>query len=387
MKIFLCRKALTTSVGAFLVLFILSCQTIPTEPARQLQSDVKKDPAIIISFFGDVIIHERLRQREESSNEGYQTIWSAVQKYIDHSDLSYANLEGPVAPEIGGVSGFPLFNFPEEIIPTLKKNGIDIVSSANNHALDRQARGVEVTIANLKKHNLAFSGTITSEAQLASKNESWWGLTSLQGSNLKVAWIACTEMTNGHVDKENQILYCFKNKEKIRSLVQDLKTHQEIAGIIITPHWGEEEKFGIENARQSWGQQLLNDGAVAVVGSHPHVIQKVENFKTVDGRNTFIAYSMGNFVSNQPWIPNKTSMMLLAKWKLNDLDKLELADLKYIALWMNRTVEKDNTAKYRISTVWDFAKMPADAVSIWKQQLGEERRLKSSHEADLFFSL
>lgn len=387
MKIFLCRKALTTLVGAFLILLIISCQSISKEPVRHLQSDTKKDPSFIISFFGDVIIHERLRLREESSNEGYDTIWSAVQKYIDHSDITYANLEGPVAPEIGGVSGFPLFNFPEEIIPALKKSGIDIVSTANNHALDRQSRGIEVTISNLKKYDLAYSGTISNEAELTGNKASWWGLTPIKGASLNVAWIACTEMTNGHIDKQNQVLYCFKNKDKIRSLIQDLKARNDIAGIIITPHWGEEEKFEIESSRREWAQQLLNDGAAAIVGSHPHVLQKVENFKTEDGRAGFIAYSMGNFVSNQPWTQNKTSMMLLTKWKLNELQKLELSDLKYIALWMNRTSEKDNTFKYRISVIWDLLKMPADAISVWQQQLGNERRLKSISEADLFFGL
>ena len=71
---------------------------------------------------------------------------------------------------------------------------------------------------------------------------------------------------------------------------------------------------------------------------------------------------------------------------MTDLQKLELVDLKYISLWMIRTIEKDNTAKYRISTVWDFVKLPSEAVAIWQQQLGFEKRLKTSDEADMFFS-
>ncbi len=359
--------------------------------ATQLQSignaQRKKVPPIVISFLGDIIIHERLRHREESSNEGYQSIWQAIQKYINLSDTTYANLEGPVAPEIGGVSGFPLFNFPEEIIPTLKQSGIDIVSTANNHALDRKAIGVELTIHNLKRYELAFSGTVIVQDDENQESQNWWGLTTIKNSTSKVAWIACTEMTNGHIDTKNQILYCYKNKDKILSFIQSLKERSEIAGIILTPHWGEEEKFDIEDLRREWAQQMLNQGAAAVVGSHPHVVQKIENYKTADGRNTFIAYSLGNFISNQPRVPNKTSMMLLSKWTLNDAHKLELQDLKYLALWMNRTDEKNATSKYRISIFWDLIKMPVDAISIWQQQLGAERRLKSSAEADFFFGL
>ncbi len=394
----LCRLALTIKVRAFFVLVALmstACQSeikkstrhSGTETNRHLQSDsgIAKSNPIVVSFLGDVIIHERLRKREELTNEGYQSIWSALQRYIDRADISYANLEGPVAPELGGVSGFPLFNYPEEIIPTLKDNGFDIVSTANNHALDRRADGIRITIENLTKNKLAFTGTISSASQVDSKKETWWGFTPIKNTNVKLAWLACTEMTNGNVDKEEQVLYCYKNREKIKILIQALRAEPDVAGIIITPHWGEEEKFDIAAGRRIWAQQMINEGALAVVGSHPHVVQKLEDYTANDGRKSFIAYSVGNFVSNQPWTPNKTSMMLLAKLHLNAVQKLEVTEVKYISLWMTRTIEKDNSSKFRLSPVWDLSKVPADAALIWKEQLGLENRIKSAKEADLFF--
>lgn len=402
MKFILPQKALTFKVRAFYIftfLFFMSCQSpslkpqaieltaiSSDEPLRNLQSDILPLQKVIVSFLGDVIIHERLRHREESSHEGFQAIWFAIQKYIDQVDMSYANLEGPVAPELGGVSGFPRFNFPEEIISSLKKNGFDIISTANNHALDRNALGIKKTIQNLNKYHLAYTGTISSEADIQNKKETWWGLTAIKGTNLKLAWIACTEMTNGNVDKENQILFCFKNQEKIKNLIQALKTKANIAGIILTPHWGQEDKFTIEAERSTWAHSMINEGALAVVGSHPHVLQKIENYKAADGRNSFIAYSMGNFISNQPWTPNKTSMMLFSKMEINRDQKLEIIDLKYIALWMARTIDKDHTSKFRIYPIWDLLNAPPEAISIWQGQLSEERRLKTAIEAAEFLT-
>ena len=341
---------------------------------------------VIISFFGDVIIHERLRHREDISHEGFQTIWFQIQKYIDQTDITYANLEGPVAPEFGGVSGFPRFNFPEEIIPALKNNGFDMVSTANNHALDRNALGIKKTIENLNKYHLAYTGTISSETDIQNKTETWWGLTSIRNTNLKLAWLACTEMTNGNLDKENQVLYCFKDQEKIKNLIQFLKVQSSIAGIILTPHWGQEEKFDIDEVRRTWAHEMIDEGALAVVGSHPHVLQKIENFKKADGKTSFIAYSMGNFVSNQPWTPNKTSMILFSKMKINSQQKLEIVDLKYISLWMDRTIDKDYSSKFRIYPIWDLSKAPPEAISIWHEQLGEDRRLKTADDATAFLS-
>lgn len=406
MNLHFCRKALTNKVRAFFIfsfLLFIGCQSSqvgsqfmavpevhhPIEPVRKLQSDASGNE-FIISFLGDVIIHERLRLREELTHEGYPIIWSGIQKYIEAADIRYANLEGPVAPEIGGVSGFPLFNYPEAILPALKSSGIDVVSTANNHALDRHASGIKKTIEHLKDYQLSFTGTITSPDHVLQKKETWWALSDLKGAglkntNLKLAWLACTEMTNGNHDTENQVLYCYKDKEKIKNLIDELRHNPDVAGIILTPHWGEEEKFEIQLGRRLWAQTMINSGALAIVGSHPHVVQKLEEYITATGRRSFIAYSLGNFVSNQPWIPNKASMQLLAKMKINEQEKIELVDLKYIALWMNRTIEKEGSAKFRLSPVWQMTKMPKEAIAIWNEQLGEERRLKDPAAAENFF--
>ncbi|MBC7467530.1 MAG: CapA family protein [Bdellovibrio sp.] len=401
MILVLSRKALFVKVGAFFILTLATlmlgaCQSLPVK-IRHTQNTGEIKPQIItpvkpsipgpftVSFVGDVILHERLRKREDMTHEGYDKIWRSLQTYIDAADISYANLEGPVAPEYGGVTGFPMFNYPEQIISDLKNNGFDIVSTANNHVLDREAKGIRKTIENLKKNDLAFTGTVTSSELAAQGIDKWYGLTPLPGTSSYIAWVSCTEMTNGNPDKEELVLYCYKDREVIKAIVQQLKEMPDIAGIIMTPHWGEEEKFEIELGRKIWAHQMIDLGAMAVAGSHPHVVQKIEDYQSKDGRKTFIAYSLGNFVSNQPWTPNKASMMLLAKFKMNVLRKLEISDLKYIPLWMNRTVESDGTSKFRLEPVWNFAKKPADAVKIWREQTGEKYLLRSSEQADLFF--
>lgn len=396
-----CAKALTVKVGAFLILAasfltLSACQSAPVK-TRQTQNTGDIKPQVIapikivtpgpftVTFVGDIILHERLRKREDITNEGYDKIWGSIQPYIDAADISYANLEGPVAPEIGGVTGFPLFNYPEEIIPTLKDNGFDIVSTANNHALDRKSKGVIKTIENLKKYGLAYTGTVTSSRAAADGSEPWWGLTPLPNTSSYIAWVSCTEMTNGNKDIDELVLYCYKDREIVKALVQQLKATADIAGIILTPHWGEEEKFEIDKGRKLWAHQMLDLGAIAVVGAHPHVVQKMEEYTTADGRKTLIAYSLGNFISNQPWTPNKASMMLMAKFRMTPKYQLEIDQVKYIPLWMNRTIERDSTSKYRLEPVWDFAKKPADAVKIWREQTGETNLLKTPESAEAFF--
>ena len=344
---------------------------------------------LVLSFVGDVIIHERLRRREVATGEGYQVIWSAVQKYLNLADLRYANLEGPVAPDLAEPSGFPRFNYPENILISLKQARFDLVSTANNHALDRGFQGVQSNLKFLKKHHLSHTGTISDETSLLAGHETWWSLTKLSAvsSDKKIAWISCTEMTNGIRDIKHQVLYCYKDKKLIFELINQLKHQDDIAAIILLPHWGEEEVFDIEAHRRRWAHLMLEQGASAIVGSHPHVIQKIEHYITRDQRQTLIAYSLGNFISNQPWIPNKTSMMLFLKFSLDKAQsKAVLKDVKALPLWMNRSVASTGTTIFRVVPGWLEKKIPDEARDIWFEQIGEDKILKSDAETLHFLS-
>lgn len=338
---------------------------------KRIINSIPNSEKINIAFVGDVIIHERIRKREEKTGEGFYKIWENIQSYLQQADFVYANLEGPVAPEYGGATGFPLFNFPESIIPSLKNYGINIVSTANNHSLDRQAKGVRRTIENLNKYNLLHVGTVGNSQVGEEALELWWKITPI--NEFRVAWIACTEMTNGIRDKENQVLYCYKDREQIKTMIQKLKDQVDI--IILTPHWGEEDTFIVESNRTIWAKKMLDYGATAVVGSHPHVVQKVEQYVTADQRQTVIAYSLGNFISNQPWTPNKASMILYLQFNRAPDQKIHVGQYSYIPLWTVRTIEKDTTSKYRIYPVWDIKKH--EAGKIWQDQLSEDRRIKN----------
>jgi hypothetical protein len=70
-----------------------------------------------------------------------------------------------------------------------------------------------------------------------------------------------------------------------------------VAAVIVTPHWGIQYSDTPIDTQRSFARQVLNAGATAVIGTHPHVLQPWEKYVTSDGRETFIIYSLGNFVS------------------------------------------------------------------------------------------
>ena len=75
---------------------------------------------------------------------------------------------------------------------------------------------------------------------------------------------------------------------------------------MVLPHWGVEYQHTPTGTQKTWARRYLEAGAVAVVGSHPHVLQPWEKYVTSDGREGFILYSLGNFVAGQAGLARKT---------------------------------------------------------------------------------
>jgi poly-gamma-glutamate capsule biosynthesis protein CapA/YwtB (metallophosphatase superfamily) len=361
-------------------LFILSCAN---KSAWESEKNLKpaachgREPTIKIAFVGDIILHQRLRQREEKTKEGFSTIWQELQPLFDTADILYGNLEGPVAHELGGVSGYPRFNFPESILPELKKSGFDVVSTANNHSLDRGFKGIDLTIRKLRRYELLFTGTTSSDTPA----DPFYTLVPIekfiQKKQRYVAFIACTEMLNGHLDKKQQVLLCYEKENFIRQLVADLSQRADVKAVIVTPHWGEENIFIASERQKKWARSLIGSGAKAVVGSHSHVIGEIEKYK-----NGIILYSLGNFVSNQPAPENKLSKVFYIH-----LDQQgALLETRALPIFMHRQLQKDGTAMFRLRPVWDWSVPGVELKNKWQKLTPLSMRIENEQQLETFMT-
>lgn len=74
---------------------------------------------------------------------------------------------------------------------------------------------------------------------------------------------------------------------------------QEADFVVVGVHWGVEDSHNITQAQRTLAQSLADWGADVIIGTHPHVLQDAEWRTAADGRNVFVAYSLGNFLSTQ----------------------------------------------------------------------------------------
>jgi poly-gamma-glutamate synthesis protein (capsule biosynthesis protein) len=279
-------------------------------------------PRITIGAVGDVLLHGPLQQQAiaKASTGRFASLWAPVKDLLAAADTQYANLEGPTAhgvnasgrnvPDPGfrfdnNVYGsYPQFNYHGSLEDDLVATGFDVVSTANNHAMDRRSLGADRTIERLREVGLPFTGT-------RHRNEAtapWSTTTTARG--FKLAWLACSFSTNGIPDSANQVLGCWEDEATVVAEIKKLRATPGIDAVIVTPHWGEEYTANPTRAQRDLGHRFLEAGATLVLGSHPHVLEPWEKYKTADGRETFVIYSLGNFVSGQAQLARRSTILL-----------------------------------------------------------------------------
>jgi poly-gamma-glutamate synthesis protein (capsule biosynthesis protein) len=212
------------------------------------------------------------------SNFGERVFWG--------TDLSIANLEGPISPtEMPPVKSLTMnFNFPPKTVDVLYWLKLDAVSLANNHTYNNGQSG----FANTKKV-LADKGINFVGKQEGFDEDS---VSVFDNGKMKMAVVAI------------DILAISAN---LVPTIQELKAQGCL--VMIMPHWGIEYEPIHSPAQERLAHTWIDAGADLVVGGHPHVVQDAEIYK-----NRPIFYSLGNLLFDQDWsIPTQKGLIIAGK--------------------------------------------------------------------------
>ncbi len=239
---------------------------------------LSEDRDLTILAFGDMMMGRYVRTlMDESGSKGYvfKNIRGYEGRFFEGADIVHGNLEGPIKGK-GKKGGTSMsFSFNEDIAPFLKNNGFNLMSIANNHAVDQGWEGRDTTISALNKAGVSWCGH-PSEADPLSVYYKWIG-------KKKMAFVCFQDVTHKLDD------------DAALDLISDVR--EGVDYLIVSVHWGQEYKH-----RPDWGSQIepgrafIDAGADFVIGHHPHVVQ---SFEIYNGK--FIFYSLGNFVFDQYW--------------------------------------------------------------------------------------
>ncbi len=204
---------------------------------------------------------------------GTPNLFGRVSEALQSADLTIGNLEGAISaapvPADSVWLHLPL-NTPE----TLSEAGFDLVSLANNHALDAGRAGLADT-----RRLLRAAGLEPVEGE---------GATLREIDGLSIAFLAWNDL--GEPDRD--------------PLLTALRAARATADVVVVMvHWGREYQRHPALLQRELAGELLDAGVDVVVGSHPHVVQdlRIAQPAAASGRTQLIAYSLGNFAFDQGW--------------------------------------------------------------------------------------
>lgn len=267
--------------------------------------DASLSSSIVVAAVGDVLLDGPLHRQGADDEQGFGAVWEPVAPLLRDADVAYANLEGPLGG--GATAGFPRFNHPDRLADDLVALGVDVVSTANNHSLDRGRGGLVRTLDRLDAAGLQHTGTRRTKA------ERWF--TIVERGGWRIAFVACTFAANGRPDPHRQVLRCYRHRQHVLRLVTDLASRDDVDAVIVTPHMGLERLDRPRAKERRFARQLIEAGAVAVLGAHPHKLHRVDRVATTgdSDHHAVIAYSLGNFVSGQRTLAMRTGAVLFLK--------------------------------------------------------------------------
>jgi len=248
---------------------------------------------------GDALIHDGVYKDALKSDGSYQFFsqLSLIKPIIEQYDLAYYNQESILGGTKIGLSSYPRFNSPYEVGDAFVDAGFNLVSTANNHTLDRGSEAILNSIAYWKtKDDVLMSGTCDS---FACREEIPTG----EKNHISYAFLSYTTTTNGLViPKGQEYLVNLYSEEQVRKDV--LKVRDMVDVILVAIHWGNEYQDYPNADQRQIAKFLAELGVDVVIGTHPHVIEPVE---WVD--DTLVFYSLGNFISAQQGIDRLVGLL------------------------------------------------------------------------------
>lgn len=287
-----------------------------------------------IFFGGDIMLSRNVEAKIAEAND-YTLPFENLFKDISNADISFANLESPFN-DIGdhSVEGSLIFNANPQSIQGLTKAGFDVLSTANNHALDQGTKGIDFTINHLIAHGILPIGTFAStdsnhdySQNVIKRDDTTYGFLSY----------SYTALNDGGKTTSPQVAD-LNNLPKLKQDIVKLKGHFADV-VIVNMHAGIEYTRTPSKAQIEFAHAAIDAGADLVIGEHPHWVQTIEQYK-----GKWIFYSLGNLVFDQMWSTDtRQGLTLLVTYEQNEIQKIELRPIIIDNFCCPRWADRDET--------------------------------------------
>ena len=269
----------------------------PSPTAAPTPEPTPQVTTLRFSATGDNLIHQGIYKQanRRAGGEGYDFsyCYDNVRDFYADFDINWINQETLINDRYEPAT-YPCFSTPGQMARDLYDVGFRVFSISNNHTYDKGAGGIEAT--------LEFWDTMPEDTVVCGlyRGQEDYSNIRLQTVNgVTIAYLAYTEHTNGIPTPSDAVANVIYTSE-LDVIQSQITQAAEMADlVIVSNHWGVEGSHTITDAQRNLAQQMVDWGADVIIGTHPHVVQNAEWLTSADGRNCFVAYSLGNYLNAQ----------------------------------------------------------------------------------------
>lgn len=296
------------------------------EEQLNIETLVKQDTIAKVSIVGDILCDDdMIADAKVNDTYNFSHMFENVKRILDKSDITVGTMETNFTDN--EFSDYGKCNSPKEFAQAVKNSGIDLVSIAHNHSLDYGVDGLVKTEEYLNALGYSTVGTSIS------KEEARYVIKEVKG--IKIAFLAYTYGFNNEKslkDDEKKYVNVY-SEEQVKEDLEKANTEADF--IFVMMHWGEIYSNDISEEQSKISQFLVQNGADSIVGAHPAVIEPMQVVQNEQGDNVFIAYSVGNYISNLGYENSNLEMILdIQIRKKGETGKVTLEKVTYTPVYM-----------------------------------------------------
>lgn len=265
---------------------------------------------IKLLMVGDILFHYQVRMSglKDDGSRNYDHVFAHVLNELEGFDIKVLNQETPLGGPIytgsapDGYDGYPEFNGPQEMADAEVKAGFNVALKATNHAMDNAGSFDDpYTLVRSEQNYWAKNYpemNVIGEVNPDDEDASIEDVFVFEKDGFKVALLNYTLDLNGNEGFDTQGVVSMLEEEHVRATMAKARELADM--IVVFPHWGEEYSLEPVDMQFEWAQLFVDEGADAIIGNHPHVIEPVTLLESDDGKQVPCYWSTGNFISTSP---------------------------------------------------------------------------------------
>jgi poly-gamma-glutamate synthesis protein (capsule biosynthesis protein) len=257
---------------------------------------------VTLDAVGDLMLGRTVGDQMLAQGPGI--VFAGVQSALDSADVRVGNLECALTDRRTSEHKTYTLQAPPEAAQALSLGKFDLVSLANNHAMDYGYQGLSDTQSYLGQYNIATIGAGANISQARSP-------VILERNGLRLAFLAYVDVpvemdgfdAHDWIATASRPGIAWADPGQIKADVAAARLQADV--VIVMLHSGYENISSVMSDQRSAARTAIDAGAAVVIGSHPHILQSIERY-----HGGLIAYSLGNFVfDNYRGISNATIIL------------------------------------------------------------------------------